>query len=257
MITDNCNANADSSTSTFGNSYANDTRLDGSIVFTNCPKFKVKEIELFEISPGGSEIGTVQMLELPPRKLESRACWDFPAIFDNFKEQKFTLLWRESRDGFGAGDFHSRCDGRPNTLTVILDTDGNIFGGFTPAEWESRTWNGDMSDLHKADPSLNSFLFTLRNPHSFPVRRFALKAEKKDEAISCASKQGPHFRDIRVSNNCNENTNSYTLDFGKWYTNDTGVDGDTFFTLILGGTFNVHIPFILVCDILNNGEFVG
>jgi hypothetical protein len=138
MITDNCNANADSSTSTFGNCYTNDTRLaDKESFFTGCSKFKVKEIEVFEVNPGGSEIGTLKMLELPPRKLESRALWDFPAIFDEFRKKQFTLLWRGSCDGFRAHDFYGRCDGHANTLTVILDTDGNILGGFTPVEWES------------------------------------------------------------------------------------------------------------------------
>jgi hypothetical protein len=36
---------------------------------------------------------------------------------------------------------------------------------------------------YKADHSLKSFVFTLKNPHNFPVRKFALKAEKKDRAI--------------------------------------------------------------------------
>jgi hypothetical protein len=232
MITDNCNANTDSSTSSFGTCYTNDTRLDGSIVFTGCSKFKVKEIEVFEIGPGGSEIGTLQMLELPTRKLESRAFWDFPAIFEEFREKEFTLLWRCSRDGFGAGDFHSRCDGHPNTLTVILDTKGNIFGGFTPVEWESRTPNSedDWSNCFKADPSLKSFLFTLRNPHNVPARRFGLNAKMKDDAICCNSDYGPHFQDIVVYDNSNANTDSYTYQFGDTYTNDTGLDGNTFFT---------------------------
>jgi hypothetical protein len=180
MITDNCNANADSSTSSFGKSYTNDARLDEGSFFTGCSKFKVNEIEVFEIDTGGSKMGTVKMLELPPRKLESRAFWDFPAIFDEFRERQFTLLWRGSCDGFGANDFHSRCDGHANTLTVILDTDGNIFGGFTPLKWDSKSF-------YKADPSLKSFVFTLKNRHNFPARRFALKAEEKNHAIFCDS----------------------------------------------------------------------
>jgi hypothetical protein len=36
--------------------------------------------------------------------------------------------------------------------------------------------------LH-ADASLKSFLFALKNPHNFPARKFALKAEQKDRAI--------------------------------------------------------------------------
>jgi hypothetical protein len=46
------------------------------------------------------------------------------------------LLWRGSRDGFSAAEFHRRCDGHSNTLTLNLGTDGNVFGGFTPVEWE-------------------------------------------------------------------------------------------------------------------------
>jgi hypothetical protein len=158
---------------------------------------------------------------------------DFPALFAEFRGKRFTLLWRGSRDGFGARDFHGRCDGHANTLVLILDMEGNIFGGFTPVEWESREWNGKYrseNSCTKADPSLKSFLFTLKNPHNIPARKFALKADKKDEAIYCWSLLGPDFRDIGVSGNCNANTNSYTYHFGRSYANDTGLDGNTFFT---------------------------
>jgi hypothetical protein len=76
-------------------------------------------------------------LPRPPSRRNSVIIPDFPKLFDNVKKKQFTLLWRGVRDGFGARDFDSRCDGHPNTVTVILDTDGNIFGGFTPIEWES------------------------------------------------------------------------------------------------------------------------
>jgi hypothetical protein len=152
---------------------------------------------------------------------------DFPKLFEDFKEKQFTLLWRGSRDGFGADAFHSRCDGHPNTLTVILDTKGNIFGGFTPVKWDS---SDHRRAKNKADPSLKSFLFTLKNPHKVSARRFALKAEEKDEAIVCNYEWGPHFYDIGVSNNCNGNAESYTSDFGNVYTNDTELDDEMVFT---------------------------
>jgi hypothetical protein len=80
-------------------------------------------------------------------------------------------------------------------------------------------------------PSLNSFLFTLKNPHNVPPRRFALKTEKKNEAISCRANSGPVFLcGIAVSDDCNANNNSYNKYFGENYTNDTGLDGKTFFT---------------------------
>jgi hypothetical protein len=67
---------------------------------------------------------------------------------------------------------------------VILDTEGNIFGGFTPVKWDSRSG-------YKADGSLKSFLFTLKNPHNITTKRFALKAEEKPWAIVCNSACGP------------------------------------------------------------------
>jgi hypothetical protein len=114
-----------------------------------------------------------------------------------------------------------------------LDTDGNVFGGFTPVEWESRKWNGkygNTSNCFKADPSLKSFIFTLKNPHNVPARRFALKPKEKDQAINCFSDSGPHFCDIGIYDRCNTNSNSWTDHFGLVYTNDTGLDGPTFFT---------------------------
>jgi hypothetical protein len=152
--------------------------------------------------------------------LDSRIIPDFPAIFAEFR--KFSLLWRGSRDGFKAQEFHRRCDKHANTLTVILDTKGNIFGGFTPVEWESGR------EHFKADDSLKSFLFTLKNPYNIQTRRFALKAENKRRAIYCDSGWGPCFGDMAVSDNCNANTRSSTsLDFS--YTNDTGLDADVVF----------------------------
>jgi hypothetical protein len=60
-----------------------------------------------------------------------------PTIFAEFRGKRFSLLWQGGHDGFGARDFYRRCDGHANTLTVILDTVGNIVGDFTPVEWES------------------------------------------------------------------------------------------------------------------------
>jgi hypothetical protein len=115
---------------------------------------------------------------------------------------------------------------------VILDTKGNIFGGFTPVEWESRVWNGkrwDKDNCWKADDSQKSFLFTLKNPHNIPARRFALKAEQKHMAIYCDSTRGPTFYDINIYDNCNANTNSDTS-LGWSYTNDTGLHANVVFT---------------------------
>jgi hypothetical protein len=172
---------------------------------------------------------------LPP-PFDSRIISDFPEIFAEFQRKNFKILWRGSRDGFEAKDFHRRCDGHANTLTVILDTQGNIFGGFTPVEWESgspRSWR-EFSNGFKTDDSLKSFLFTLKNPHNIPARRFALKAEEKDRAIECDSESGPCFggrghRDMCALNNYMGSYNNFT-NLGNAYVNDVRLGGEKVFT---------------------------
>jgi hypothetical protein len=175
------------------------------------------------------------MLPPAPAGFASLIIADFPALFAEFRGKGFTLLWRGSRDGFRAGDFHDRCDGHANTLTFIEDTERNIFGGFTPVKWETpSSWKAVFGDDgNRADWSLKSFLFTLKNPHKFPARKFALKAEqkaqKKSMLIGCNSTWGPHFCDICVYDNCNANSTSWT-ELGRCYANDTGLKRETFFT---------------------------
>jgi hypothetical protein len=210
IVSDNCNANENSFTC-LGSVYTNDTGLDGTTFFTGSRNFQVREIELFKIA--------VRL----PVGWNSVIIPEFPSIFADFLSHQFSLLWRGSRDGFGANDFHRRCNGHRNTLTVILDTKGNIFGGFTPVEWS------EWSSSGLVDEEMKGFLFTLRNPHRIPGRRFALKAEKKDRSVFHWSEYGPAFYDIRVFGNCNTETKCFTY-LGTTYTNDTGLDGKTVFT---------------------------
>ena len=47
------------------------------------------------------------------------------------------LLYRASRDGWAASNFHSCCDSKGPTVTVIKS--GNcIFGGYTEQEWKGK-----------------------------------------------------------------------------------------------------------------------
>jgi hypothetical protein len=154
---------------------------------------------------------------------ESTILSNVPPPLQQFSRQKWTLLYRGSQDGFGVANFHSKCDGYSNTVTVILTTKGFIFGGFTLIGWHLKSeW--------KADNSKQSFVFSIKNarngdPKSFPFTN-------SSQAIYCNSSYGPTFGngfDIYVANNCNENTNSYT-NLGTDYRNDTGLNGTEVFT---------------------------
>jgi hypothetical protein len=63
---------------------------------------------------------------------ESLILKDYPKILSDFSNKVWKLLYRGSRDGFGASKFHEKCDNESNTLTLIETTKGFIFGGFTP-----------------------------------------------------------------------------------------------------------------------------
>jgi hypothetical protein len=54
--------------------------------------------------------------------------------------EKWSLLYRGTRDGFGAKNFHSKCDGHSNSLTILKAKGSEfIFGGFATVHWESST----------------------------------------------------------------------------------------------------------------------
>ena len=52
------------------------------------------------------------------------------------KKGNWKLLYRGTRDGFRASDFHQKCDNKGETV-VVINSNGNLFGGYTPNSWKS------------------------------------------------------------------------------------------------------------------------
>jgi len=75
-------------------------------------------------------------------------------------DTKYALIYQATRDGFLISDFHSKCDGILNTLTIVKTSDLYVFGGFTTQDWSS-------SAEFKSDS--NAFLFSLVNPFNEPL----------------------------------------------------------------------------------------
>lgn len=48
------------------------------------------------------------------------------------------LIYRASRDGFGADDFHYKCDNVAKTLTIIQSKENYVFGGYTEEIWSTK-----------------------------------------------------------------------------------------------------------------------
>ncbi|CAF4261429.1 unnamed protein product [Rotaria magnacalcarata] len=80
--------------------------------------------------------------------------------------QRWKLIYKGSRDGFHADAFHSRCNNKRATVTIIQSDQNFIFRGYTSVSWIS-------NDGCKTDPS--AFLFTLRNPHNIPPTKYSIK----------------------------------------------------------------------------------
>ena len=49
----------------------------------------------------------------------------------------YTLIYRASRNGWNAVNFHSACDRKGPTITVVK-SGNNIFGGYTEQSWERK-----------------------------------------------------------------------------------------------------------------------
>lgn len=101
---------------------------------------------------------------------------------------QWKLLYSGQLDGFRANDFHSRCDSKSPTLTIIISENGNIFGGFTRGSW------GRNYETIKDE----TFIFSLKNQFS-KAAKFVSKKEKKDIGkIKCEPNAGPIFGEEEI-----------------------------------------------------------
>jgi hypothetical protein len=119
---------------------------------------------------------------------------------------KWSLLYRGTRDGFGYNDFHSKCDGYSNTLTIIKAKKSKfIFGGYTTVSWESCH---QSPVKFKSDP--NAFIFSLTNKDNQPVK-MKINPNRHEYAIICHSRYGPMFGfDICIADNANKEIDSWS-----------------------------------------------
>jgi hypothetical protein len=115
---------------------------------------------------------------------------------------KWKLLYRGTRDGFGAQDFHSRCDNKSPTLSICKAHDSSyIFGGFTTVSWDS-------TSEFKSDP--NAFVFSITNKDNTPLK-MKVEPDEHQYAIYCHFECGPTFgEDIIIENNANKTMDSYS-----------------------------------------------
>ena len=116
---------------------------------------------------------------------------------------KFELLWKGTRDGFKAATFHSKCDKKGPTLTVIKSQHDKVFGGFTSESWG---FAGTGDPQSKKDHT--AFIYSL-------TRKGKYAQQRNDNSICDNSGYGPIFGydgnsycDIDIHDNCNTSDNN-------------------------------------------------
>ena len=150
----------------------------------------------------------------------------------------WTLIYQATRDGFAASTFHSKCDNKPNTLSVIRSSNGNVFGGYTEQSW---------SGSHQVKTDLSAFIFSLINKQNKPLK---MKCSQCQYAIVGNNHYGPIYggdggHDFYISDNSNTNTNSYSS-LGHSYSHPDYAAGSNEAKSFLVGSNNFQVSEIEV-----------
>lgn len=104
----------------------------------------------------------------------------------------FTLIYRGSRDGWRATNFHTKCDMKGPTVLVVKSHLGKIFGGFTDVDW-------DLSSNYKT--SNDCFLYSIDKK-----AKYKIKSNQTNRSIYASPDRGPTFGggfDLYIADNCN------------------------------------------------------
>ena len=147
-----------------------------------------------------------------------------------YSEEKYfhepTLLYRASRDGWSAKDFHRLCDGKGATITVVKSVDGYIFGGYTDISWSS-----PHPAVYRS--SSKSFLFSFRSHAGVGPMKIKMVGNCQHAVYHQAS-LGPVFgggHDLCISPNAHQKYDSYSKTNFTYRPRPTSTSRDTtFFT---------------------------
>ncbi|XP_046839690.1 uncharacterized protein LOC124433873 isoform X3 [Xenia sp. Carnegie-2017] len=156
----------------------------------------------------------------PARFLKQLKSW--------FSFSKLTCCWRTSIDGWDSRIFHSRCDNRGKTITLVK-VGKYIFSGYSTINWGSSCYRSSSS----------TYLFSLRNKDN--LSPFISAVYRNSGSAICASATyGPTFgggHDLYIRNNANKYKNSYT-NFGYTYRPPSGYNyGSSNTQALLAGSY--------------------
>ena len=147
------------------------------------------------------------------------------------------LLYRGTKDGMTAQNFHDKCDNKGKIICLFLNDKDNIFGGYSSIPWANN--GGDKT-------SNDCFLFTLTNIYNTEPTKFKYI---KRRSVYHGANHGPVFggaSDLYFGGNSGnfnlQNSNGSGFPYSY---EDTLGKGRTIFT----GDFNNNNEYIKIKEI--------
>jgi len=142
--------------------------------------------------------------------------WILKRMKSEGKKVNMTLLYSVPRDSDSYSTFHSLCNGKGKTLTLVRNTKGYRCGAFITQSWSS-------SNNYINDP--NAFLFSLEFKEYYPIY-------DGTNAIYDYSSYGPTFgdgHDLYIASGCSQNISSYCNFPYRYYgTRSRGLTGGSY-----------------------------
>ena len=128
------------------------------------------------------------------------------------------MVFNTSKDGSSASTFHYYCDGVSPTVTIVRDTNGNKFGGYTTSTWNQPGPGGSYAR------DQNAFIFNLSKKIKY------LQTDKfVTYSIYRNNSYGPTFGGycLYLANGCTGNTSSYTNSTSHYKTDGKNLIGNS------------------------------
>ncbi|XP_068761771.1 uncharacterized protein [Montipora capricornis] len=180
-----------------------------SCVITSASLFqKIETVTSLEVNENAGALSSSSILDCNVRgkyllKLNSFLV----PVLQSPSRSRFVKCWRAKTDGWSLSTFHSNCDEKGPTVTIIK-VGSYIFGGYIDASWLNPpkghcTWAS----------SHTSFIYSLYNINGYAPVKLHIKSGSQSSAIPRCDSNGPTFgggHDIHISNNAASNQNSYT-----------------------------------------------
>ena len=151
------------------------------------------------------------------------------------KEKKIllNLLFKATKDGQNASDFHRKCDGKVQQLIFIKTTEGEIFGGYTKIGFRSRG---------NATKDNNAFVFSFLTKKIYNVKKDKNAIWDSKEYGPCFYSNGNYVFYI-PSKMFDDNSNTCTL-------SESHFEGMSYDYELNNGEYNFNIQEIEVFQVL-------